>query len=76
MRVTHVTTAQFARMLIAEMKRRRTLFTPADKAAPGSALTLAERAGYYVYAVRQWENGHRQPSLREALDCLEASVGR
>ncbi len=67
----HVTVQQFAQMLMAEARRRRKLSAVRTKYIIG-AVTAAEAAGYNRFYYTMWESGSRVPTLRQALDCLQA----
>lgn len=66
-----VTTAQFTAIIMATVRHRRRYRS--DRyilSQPG----LAERAGWNEVLINGWETGRLVPTLRQALDCLEATV--
>lgn len=65
MTLHHLTTSEFAKLIMATVRHRR-------KRRFQSLLTLAEAAGYHATTICQWELGRGKPTLRQALDCLEA----
>ena len=71
MTVTHVTTAQFARILMNTAKHRR-------KVRPDryelTQKQLAAYSGWNALYVVYWETGRMQPTLQQALDCLGGTV--
>lgn len=65
MTLRHITTPEFAKLIMATVRHRR-------KRRCLSVFMLAEAAGYHATTICQWELGRGKPTLRQALDCLEA----
>lgn len=68
-KIHRITSAQFARFLMREVRRRR---TSGIHVIPQRV--IADRAGYGKDYVCEFETGRRPVTLRQALDCLEATA--
>lgn len=64
-----ITTAQFASALMQVAKSRRLMKKGRRKFR---LLDLAMATGYNYTYLSWWQTGRRQPTLVEALDCLQA----
>ena len=71
MTLTTCTTAQFARLIMNTVRHRRKVRRERYEMTQKQ---LAELAGWNATSLCYWEIGLRQPTLRQALDCLEASL--
>ena len=70
MTITSVTTAQFCQIIMNTVRHRRKV---RRERYLMSLTQLADVSGWNADYVSGWETGRRQPTLRQALDCLEAA---
>lgn len=70
--IHRVTTKQFVRALMRECRRRRKMDFKLGGLLRLTQHDLADVSGYNYRYVHEWERGRRQPSLTQALDCLQA----